>query len=135
MKEINVEIITPSKLAFRGEVKSVSVPGSSGNFQVLFNHAPLLSSLEVGRIKFEDLEGKEVELAVSGGTIEVNNNKVLILADSIESKEEIDIDRAKRAYERAKDRLSVNRKNDIDVIRAEAALQRALNRLKFVGQV
>jgi F-type H+-transporting ATPase subunit epsilon len=133
MKEIIIEIITPSKLAFKGQIKSISVPGSGGNFQVLFNHAPLLSTLEVGRIKFEDLTGKEFEFAVSGGTIEVNQNKILILADSVEMKEEIDAERAKRAYDRAKARLSGRGRNDIDLIRAEAALKRAVNRMKFTG--
>ncbi|MDP3582248.1 MAG: F0F1 ATP synthase subunit epsilon [Ignavibacteria bacterium] len=132
MKELNLEIITPSKQAFSGKVKSITVPGTAGSFQVLFNHAPLLSTFEIGKIKLEDLEGKEVEFATSGGTIEVNENKILILADSLESKEEIDINRAKQAYDRAKERLAA-RENDIDAMRAEGALARSINRLKFTG--
>lgn len=134
MKELSLEIITPSKQAFSGKVKSITVPGTAGSFQVLFNHAPLLSTFEIGKIKLEDLEGKEIEFATSGGTVEVTENKILILADSLESKEEIDINRAKQAYDRAKERLA-NRAKEVDSMRAEGALARAINRLKFTGNL
>lgn len=133
MKEINVEIITPSKSAYKGNVKSIKLPGQLGNFQVLFNHAPLLSALEVGRIKIDDINGQEIEYSVGGGTAEVKDNNVLVLADCVELKEEIDIDRAKRSYTRAKERLAAGRKEDIDVLRAELSLQRSINRMKFCG--
>ncbi|KAF0214518.1 MAG: F0F1 ATP synthase subunit [Ignavibacteria bacterium] len=132
MKELNLEIITPSKQAFSGKVKSITIPGTAGSFQVLFNHAPLLSTFEIGKVKIENLEGKETEFATSGGTVEVTENKILILADSLETKEEINVERAKQAYDRAKERLA-NRGKDIDAIRAEGALARAINRLKFTG--
>ena len=131
MKELSVEIITPSSSVFRGKAKSVSVPGSLGNFQILFNHAPILSSLDIGKIKIVDLDNKTIELATSGGTVEVNNNNVLLVVDSAESKEDIDIARARDAFNRAKERIS-SHKNDVDLTRAELALQRALNRIKFV---
>ncbi|MDF1613055.1 MAG: ATP synthase F1 subunit epsilon [Stygiobacter sp.] len=132
MKEINLEIITPSKQAYKGIVKSITVPGSLGSFQVLFNHAPLLSTFEIGKIKIVNQADEETEFTTGGGTIEVIDNKILILADSLETKEEIDLERAKSSYQRAKERLA-NRKADIDILRAEASLQRALNRIKFVG--
>jgi len=132
MKELNVEIITPSKSAFSGKVKSISLPGTLGNFQVLFNHAPLLSTFEIGKIKIVDLDDKETEYATSGGTVEVLSNKILVLADSFESKEEIDIQRAERALQRAKERIANKNKEKIDEARAEASLRRAMNRIKFV---
>jgi len=131
MKELNVEIITPSKSAFSGKVKSISLPGTLGNFQVLFNHAPLLSTFEIGKIKIVDLDDKETEYATSGGTVEVLSNKILVLADSFESKEEIDIQRAERSLQRAKERIANRNKEKIDEARAEASLRRALNRIKF----
>jgi len=133
MKEINIEIITPSKSAYKGNARTIWVPGQLGNFQVLFNHAPLLSNLDVGRIKIEDVNGQVIEYSTGGGTVEVKDNKVLLLADSVESKEEIDIERAKSAYTRAKERLIAGTKADIDILRAELSLQRAINRMKFVG--
>jgi F-type H+-transporting ATPase subunit epsilon len=133
MKEINIEIITPSKSAYKGNVRTIWVPGQLGNFQVLFNHAPLLSNLDVGRIKIEDVNGQVIEYSTGGGTVEVKDNKVLVLADSVELKEEIDPERAKSAYKRAKERLAAGTKADIDFLRAELSLQRAINRMKFVG--
>lgn len=133
IKELNLEIITPAKSAFTGKVKSISLPGTLGNFQVLFNHAPLLSTFEIGRIKIVDLNDKETEFATSGGTVEVLANKILVLADSFESKEDIDIERAERSLERAKERIANKNREKIDEVRAEASLQRALNRIKFAG--
>ena len=133
MKEIFVEIITPSKSAYKGQIKSITIPGTLGNFQVLFNHAPMLSTFEIGKIKLSDLNDKEIEYVTSGGTVEVNDNKILILADSAETSDEIDIERAKKSLERAKERLASRNKGDIDIMRAELSLQRAINRMKMVG--
>lgn len=132
MKEFNLEVITPSKPVFSGAVVSVTVPGTLGNFQVLYNHAPILSSLEIGIVKIKLLSGDEKEFFTSGGTIEVLNNKVIILAESFESKDEIDLARAERSLERARERLSKWNKNNIDIVRAQASLNRALSRIKFV---
>lgn len=131
MKELNVEIITPSKSAYSGKVKSISLPGTLGNFQVLFNHAPLLSTFEIGKIKIVGLDDKESEFATSGGTVEVLTNKILVLADSFESKEEIDIERAEKSLQRAKERMANRNKEKVDEARAEASLKRAINRIKF----
>ncbi len=129
MSDINLEIISPSKTVFQGTVKSITVPGTSGNFQILKNHAPIVSTLEIGLIKIS-AEETEHYFAVSGGTIEVLNNKVLILADSVENVNEIDFDRALRAKERAEKRLS-EKSLDIDTIRATASLARAMNRIRL----
>lgn len=129
MADINLEIISPSKTVFQGEVSSITAPGTLGNFQVLKNHAPLVSSLEIGELKVT-INGSAKHFAISGGTIEVLNNKVLILADAVENVEEIDIERAKKSKERAEKRLS-EKNPEIDVERAHASLMRALNRIKI----
>lgn len=128
MSELFLEIISPSRQVFSGEIKSITVPGTKGRFQVLKNHAPIISTFEIGMIRV-DLKDKPKYFATAGGTIEVLNNKVLVLADSIESADEIDLDRALKAKERAEKRLS-EKSHDIDVERAQAALARALNRIK-----
>ncbi len=133
MKELHLEVITPQRAAYEGEVKSVTVPGSLGAFQILYNHAPILSSLEIGKVKIVELDNSEHEFAIGGGTVEVSNNKILLLAESFESAEEIDVERAKRALERAKERLSARNKEEVDSLRAEASLTRAMNRLKLTG--
>jgi F-type H+-transporting ATPase subunit epsilon len=130
MAELNLNIVTPSKQIFSGEIKSITVPGTVGNFQVLKNHAPIISTLEVGLIKIE-LQGSETSFyATGGGTIEVKDNEILLLADSIEKCEDIDIERAKAAKERALQRLEAKETDKtIDVERAELALKKANNRL------
>lgn len=129
MSELSLEIISPAKQVFSGEIKSITVPGTKGRFQVLKNHAPIISTFEIGLIKV-NLTDKTRYFATAGGTIEVLNNKVLILADSIESSDEIDLERAVKAKERAEKRLQEKSK-DIDVERAQAALARALNRIRI----
>ena len=61
MSKLYIEIITPSKVGYRGNISSVTVPGTVGNFQVLYNHAPIISSLDVGEIKIREQDGKEQE--------------------------------------------------------------------------
>jgi F-type H+-transporting ATPase subunit epsilon len=133
MGELYLEIITPSKVGYKGNVTSVTVPGTKGNFQILFNHAPIISSLEIGEIKIaEQGNEKQIHFATSGGTIEVSNNKIIILAESFERSDEIDVKRAEEAKKRAEGRL--HRKKDqseIDDLRAELALKRSTNRLKI----
>ena len=131
MTELNIEIITPDKVIFKGEIISVTVPGVKGRFQVLKNHAPLVSIFEIGMFEVVTTDKNPSYYATGGGTIEVLNNNVLILADSLEIVEDIDVDRAKNAKQRAKERLD-KREEGTDIERAENALKRAVNRLKIV---
>jgi F-type H+-transporting ATPase subunit epsilon len=80
---MKIEIITPDKKVFEGEIKSVRVPGKKGSFQVLKDHAPIISTLEGGPVMMVDPEGKESVFEISGGVIEVKNNKIILLADSM----------------------------------------------------
>ncbi len=133
MADINLEITTPEKVIYKDTVDSITVPGTLGGFQVLKNHAPLMSTFEIGIVTVKTGE-KEEHFTTGGGTVEVLNNKILILADSMEKVEEIDIDRAERAKKRAEERLAMKNKAEVDVARAEAALKRAMNRLKAVSK-
>jgi F-type H+-transporting ATPase subunit epsilon len=135
MNDIYLEIISPSKIVFQGQVSSITVPGTSGNFQILKNHAPLVSTLEIGELKIM-INDKYEYYAISGGTIEIFDNKVLILAQSVENVSDIDLDRAIKSKTRAEERLA--RKNldkEIDVLRAEASLMRAINRIKLKEKI
>ncbi len=133
-KFFHLEIITPGKLCFDSDVISVTVPGTKGEFQVLTLHAPLLGTLDIGRIKVQLSENKEILFCCGGGTIEVLKDKVLILVESLEKREDIDVERAKKSAERARKRLSSTDKSKIDIARAEASLSRAMNRLKLVSK-
>ncbi len=128
-----LEIVTPRKTVFKGDVNSVSAPGAMGGFQVLVNHAPLLSSLRIGEVKIVDPAGTEAHYATSGGFVEVRQNVVTLLAETAERADEIDIDRAQAARQRSLDRMK-QREAAMDVDRARLALQRAINRLKIAGK-
>jgi F-type H+-transporting ATPase subunit epsilon len=80
---MKIEIITPDKKIFEGEIKSVRVPGTKGSFQVLKDHAPIISTLENGLVRMVDQENKEISYEISGGLIEVKANKIILLADSV----------------------------------------------------
>ena len=79
-----LEIIAPDQELFSGEVDLVQVPGSKGSFEILRNHAPIISTLEKGRIKIVDQKGVTTFFDVDGGVIEAKNNKIIVLAESIQ---------------------------------------------------
>ena len=132
--DLNLEIISPDSQVFNDQVESVTIPGTAGSFQVLKNHAPLISTFEIGIIKVKKSGIDTSHYTTSGGTVEVNNNKVLVLSDSIEKVDKIDIDRAEDAKKRAEERLAKKNTETVDVIRAESALNRAVNRIKAYGK-
>jgi F-type H+-transporting ATPase subunit epsilon len=124
-------------MVYQGEAESVTLPGVVSPFQVLINHAPILTELEVGDIKVVDVQGKESHIATSGGFAEVKANKMTVLAEAAEMSEEIDVKRAERARERAAERVKearLNHESHIDAVRAQAALARALNRLSVADR-
>ncbi|GAB4329803.1 MAG: F0F1 ATP synthase subunit epsilon [Calditrichia bacterium] len=128
-KQFTLEITTPQKNVVYEDVEAVTVPGSRGSFQVLFSHAPLMSKVEIGEVKIRR-PGGETIYATSGGFFEVSNNRATLLVETLEKAEEIDVERAEAAAQRAKQRIA-NPQPDIDISRAEAALARALNRLRI----
>ena len=77
-----LEIIAPDQKLYSGEVDLVQVPGSKGSFEILRNHAPLISTLEECRIKIVDVKGGTTFFEVNGGVIEVKNNKIIVLAET-----------------------------------------------------
>jgi len=131
-KEFYLEIVTPRRIVFKGNVTSFSAPGVVGGFQVLHSHAPLLSSLQIGEVKVVEENGTEIKYAVSGGFVEVRENKAILLAETAERTDEIDRERAMASRERAQKRLA-EKESDVDIVRAKRALLRAVNRLKVVG--
>jgi len=83
-KKLQLEIVTPKTTVFSGEVTSFTVPGELGGFQVLVNHAPILSSLTKGMIKIVDTNGNETRYNTNGGFAEVHNNKASIVVENVE---------------------------------------------------
>lgn len=80
---MKIEIITPDKKVFEGDINSIRVPGRKGSFQVLKDHAPIISTLENGPVIIVDKDGNEVRYEINGGVIEVKQNKIILLAESV----------------------------------------------------
>ncbi|MEK6201300.1 MAG: F0F1 ATP synthase subunit epsilon [Desulfobulbaceae bacterium] len=130
-QQIRLEVVTPNGAVVSEDVDIVNAPGYGGDFGVLANHAPFLSTIRIGLLSYE--QGKKREnIMISGGFCEVSNNKITFLVESAELGRQIDVDRAMRAKERAEQRLAQVTQHDdlINRTRAEAALQRSLARMK-----
>jgi F-type H+-transporting ATPase subunit epsilon len=80
---MKIEIITPEKKVYEGDIKSVRVPGRKGSFQVLKDHAPIISTLESGPVIIVDQAGTEIKYQIDSGVIEVKANKIILLVDSV----------------------------------------------------
>ncbi len=81
--DVKIEIITPDKRVYSGEIRSVRVPGRKGSFQVLKDHAPIISTLDRGPVIISDDQGNEVRYEITGGVIEVKRNRIILLADTV----------------------------------------------------
>jgi F-type H+-transporting ATPase subunit epsilon len=132
-EKILLEVVTPDRKLLSAEADVVVCPGVEGQFGILHGHIPFLSALDIGEMYYRD-GGKTEYLSVSGGFAEVTGKKVTIVAESAELGHEIDIERARRALERAEKRLAASRTEAIDFTRAEAALRRAVMRMKVAGR-
>jgi F-type H+-transporting ATPase subunit epsilon len=134
-EKLKLEVVTPKGPVLDTEVDIVTCPGTDGEFGVLANHSPLLSTIKIGVLTYKQ-DNKEELLMVSGGFCEVSGNKITFLVESAERGKDIDVDRALRAKERAEKRLAAaqSQAEKLNVARAEAAMQRALARLKTTKQ-
>jgi len=125
-----LEVVTPEKVLVSQEVDMVVAPGTEGEFGILPEHISFLSGIIPGELRYSYKEKYEY-MAVTTGFAEVSNNKVSILVDSAEKAHDIDIERARKAMERAKKRLSEDKySSDIDFDRAEIALKKAITRIR-----
>nr|WP_216855517.1 F0F1 ATP synthase subunit epsilon [Paenibacillus alba] len=129
-----MEIVTPERKVYAEQANMVSVKGVEGELGILPNHIPLVTPLKIAPITVKKQGSKDEIIAVNGGFMEVRKDKVVILAESAELPEQIDIDRAKAAKERAEKRLAETKQDNVDFKRAEAALQRAVNRISVSGK-
>ena len=127
-KQLRLEIVTPDRQVLSETVDYVGAPGYEGEFGILPNHIPFLTSLQVGSLYYKQA-GKSYYVFVAGGFAEVNNNKVTILAEMAEKATEIDLAQAQKAKERAEQRLAQER-DKIAYARVQAELQRAMARMR-----
>jgi len=129
MSSFRLQIITPEKIFFEGDVQRVIVRTTEGDVGILAKHEKYVASLPSGPIRITMDDGKERVAALSGGAVKVSPTHMAILANAVEWAEDIDIDWAKRSEEDALRRKELS-KNAHDMERAELKLQRALNRLR-----
>lgn len=129
----HLTIVTPEKVICELDIRSLTVPGAEGYLGVLSQHAPLITSLKPGRIRFRDTDERLHIMAVTNGFLEVSNNVATLLADAVERAQDIDIERARTARERARQSLSAARRgeSDVDIAVTLAALARATNRIRI----
>lgn len=131
--EMQVQVLSPSKTVANVKAKGVNLPGTLGYMTILPDHAALISELDVGRLVVEKTErGEVLEYFIAGGYVSVENNKVMVLADTIEPVADIDGARAEKAKQRALDRLT-SKDGEIDLERARIALRRAETRSNLAG--
>ncbi|MZP30775.1 F0F1 ATP synthase subunit epsilon [Heliobacterium undosum] len=126
-----LEVVTPERVVVNEEVEFTSAPGIEGSLGILADHAPMLTALTIGLLEYTK-GGQSRKLTITGGFLEVADNKVTVLANAAEQLVEIDISRAEAARRRAQERIEKAQVGnaDVDLMRAEMALKRALLRLE-----
>jgi F-type H+-transporting ATPase subunit epsilon len=134
MSSLRLDIVTAERVVYSEEVDAVVAPGIEGQLGILPHHAPLMTTLQSGELRVRR-GGEEDSLAISGGFLEVRPDRVIVLADSAERAEEIDVSRAEAAKKRAEQRLVAGRAPGLDEASVEAALRRAMARLTVAEKI
>ena len=127
-----LEIVTPDRKFFSGDVEMVILKTPEGEMGILKDHTPMVVAVAIGPIRINRGGDDWLEAVLSEGFMEISGDKTVILTDTAEWPNEIDINRAKAAQERATERLQ-NQLSRIDYVRSQAALHRAMSRLKITG--
>lgn len=135
-RSFRLQIVTPERVLMDGPVTSVIAPGIEGQFGVLAGHAPFVTELGIGELRYRDSAGAEQILAVHGGFFQVAGDHATVLADAAERPEEIDLERARRAQEQAREaqRRIAERYSETEAARVRSSLERAINRLRVGGR-
>jgi F-type H+-transporting ATPase subunit epsilon len=126
----HLEIVTPDKNFYTGEVKMAVIETTEGQIGILKDHEPIVTPVAIGEIWIDDGESERLA-ACSSGFLTVDEEKTVVVVDSAEWEDDIDVDRAKQAKQRAKERLEKKKQDEIDEARAKAALDRAINRIRI----
>ena len=128
-QKLTLSVVTPEKQLVSEEVDQVNAPGSEGDFGVLYDHAPILTNLRSGQLSYEN-DGETTALVISGGYLEVTDNRVTILAETGEFLHEIDRESAERARSQAEEKLSNPDLSEEEFSETQKKLFRAIARLE-----
>jgi F-type H+-transporting ATPase subunit epsilon len=126
---LQLEIVTPERLAYSDEVDAVVLPGSEGELGVLPHHAPLVSTLGVGELRIRK-GGQEESFAIVGGFLQVRPDKVVVMAETADMASEIDLEKANEARREAERAIETGFHEGADLAAARASLQQALLRIR-----
>jgi F-type H+-transporting ATPase subunit epsilon len=132
MASFRFEVVTPERIVVQQDVEYASLPGKDGQFGILANHAPIAAALDIGVVEFGPRDGERQQLALGGGFAEMDGSTLTVMGYTAELAEEIDVERAQAAKERAERRLA-EKEADIDFMRAEIALKKALVRIRVAS--
>jgi F-type H+-transporting ATPase subunit epsilon len=130
---LTLDIVTPEKRVLSVTADEVRAPGAQGGFGIRLNHEPFMTALEPGRLTYVE-GGREHHYAVGGGFLQVADNKVIVLADTAESAAEIDVERARKAFQEAQERLLRMTEQDEHQPLESARVRRAAARLTVAGR-
>jgi F-type H+-transporting ATPase subunit epsilon len=133
-REFKLRVLTPMGETLSTDVVSLRVNAWDGQLGVLAGHAPMVARLRIGAVVITEPDGEKRWVATVGGLLRVKQDEVVLMVEAAEEAEEIDVERAERALERAQHRLET-RQEETDLTRAELALARATNRLKVAEHV
>lgn len=129
-KVMNIDIVTPEKRIFEGKIRSLEAPGIDGEFGVLPEHAPFATVLAPGVVELDHEDGKKELMAVSGGYVEVTREKVILLVETAEKADEVDVDTIRRRKEEKEKMLKAKDRQDVDYDAIQIALFKEISRLK-----
>ena len=131
--KLQLSIVTPERLVLDEDVDQVNVPGVEGDLGILYDHAPILTTMRPGQFSYESVGEKSretVKMVVSGGYLEVTDNRVIVLAEAVEFLDEIDQERARVSLAQAEELLSSTDLSDDEFEEAQSKLFRAIARLE-----
>ncbi len=126
---LRLEIVTPERLAYEGDVDAVVCPGIEGELGILPHHAPLLTTLGLGELRIRT-GGQEEYFAIAGGFLQVRPDRVVVMAETADLASEIDLEAAERARKDAEQAMAESYTEPADMARARAAMERALLRIR-----
>lgn len=133
MKPFKLKIVTPRGIYRETEVEMLNLRTTSGQIGILANHLPLASAIDISEMNYIK-DGQRYKFALAGGFVYVNDDETTIIANAIESPEEIDLRRAQEAKARAEERLHNQSNDDMDILRAEVALRKAITRIRVKNE-
>jgi F-type H+-transporting ATPase subunit epsilon len=131
-EQLHLEVVTPERRLLSEQVNSVTVPGRGGELGILPGHAPLISDLQTGVLSYNE-DGTTFQLHVSGGFVEVSDNKVSVLAEIAERPEEIDANQARASRDQLEKQMSTWSGSEEDLEKARAEFERSTIRLQLAG--